>query len=47
MYSKGKPMTEPINEKAMTFYDDIKTTDKCKYSECSNEKLPVSADSVS
>jgi hypothetical protein len=41
MHSNGKLMTEPITEKAMPFYDEIKTTDKCTYSECSNEKLPV------
>jgi hypothetical protein len=41
MHSKGNPMTEPVTEKAMTFYDEIRTTDKCTLSEYSNEKLPV------
>jgi hypothetical protein len=41
MHSNGKPMNESTTEKALTFYDEIKTTDKCTYSECSNEKFPV------
>jgi len=27
MHSNGKPMTKPITEKAITFYDEIKTTE--------------------
>jgi hypothetical protein len=42
MNSEGKPMTGPmIIEKAESFYDEMKITDKCTHPEGSNKKLPV------
>jgi hypothetical protein len=41
-HSEGKPMNGPmIFQKAVFFYDEIKITDKCTYSEGRNKKLPV------
>jgi hypothetical protein len=41
MHSKGKSMTGPvIIEKAKYLYDEMKITDRCRFSQSSNEKLP-------
>jgi hypothetical protein len=42
MHSEGKPMTGPmITEKVKSFYDEIKISNKCTFSEGSNKKLPL------
>jgi hypothetical protein len=41
-HSEGKPLTAPtIIEKAKSFYDEIKITDKYTFSEGCNKKLLV------
>jgi hypothetical protein len=42
MCSEGKPMIGPvIIEKAESFYDEMKVSDKCTFCEVSNEKFPL------
>jgi hypothetical protein len=42
MHSEGNPMNGPtIIEKTKSFYDEMKITDMCTFSEGSNKKLPV------
>jgi len=42
MHSKGKSMTGPvITEKAKYLYDEMQITDRCTFSQGSNEKLPA------
>jgi hypothetical protein len=41
MQSEGKPVTGPmIIQKAKSFYNEMKITDKCTYLESSNKNLP-------
>jgi len=41
VHSKGKLVTAPMTIEAESFYDEIKKSDKCKFSEGSHKKLPV------
>ena len=41
-HSEGQPVTRPmIIDDAKSFYDKMKRSDKCTFSEGSNKKLPV------
>jgi hypothetical protein len=42
IYSRERPVTgRVVIEKVKSFYDEVKVTDKCTFSEGSNKKLPV------
>jgi len=42
LHSKGKSMTGPvITEKAKYLYNEVPITDRCTFSQGSNEKLPA------
>jgi hypothetical protein len=41
-HSEGQPVTRPmIIDDAKSFYDEMKISDKCAFSEGSNKKLAV------
>jgi hypothetical protein len=42
MHSKAKPVTGPTTAKAMSFYGEMKITDKYTISECTHKKIHTS-----